>query len=126
MKTFVLTTLAIMTTLFAVAQQSTAKFTSQNNSDFAKTISNREVQLVDVRTAGEYTSRHIPGAVNIDVQSASFDTNASKLDKSRPVALYCRSGARSKVAAKKLADKGFTVYELDRGISGWTGETTKN
>lgn len=126
MKKIVLTTVAIMTTLFAVAQQPTAKFTSQNNSDFAKTISNKEVQLVDVRTSGEYATGHIPGAVNIDVQSTSFDNNASKLDKTRPVALYCRSGGRSKTAAKRLVDKGFTVYELDRGISGWNGETTKN
>lgn len=126
MKKIILTIVATMTTLFAVAQQPKAKFTSQSNSDFAKTISNKEVQLVDVRTSGEYATGHIPGAVNIDVQSASFDNNTSKLDKTRTVALYCRSGARSKTAAKKLADKGFTVYELDRGISGWNGETTKN
>lgn len=126
MKKIVLTTVAIMTTLFAVAQQPTAKFTSQNNADFAKTISNKEVQLVDVRTSGEYATGHITGAVNIDAQSTSFDNNASKLDKTRPVALYCRSGGRSKTAAKRLVDQGFTVYELDRGISGWNGETTKN
>lgn len=126
MKKLVLTTIAIMTTLFVVAQQPETKFTSQNNADFAKTISNKEVQLVDVRTSEEYAAAHIPGAVNIDVQSESFDNNISKLDKSRPVALYCRSGARSKVAAQKIIDKGFKVYELDRGISGWSGKTTKS
>ncbi len=125
MKTFGLAILTLLSTLFVIAQQQETKFTSQNNSDFARTISNKTVQLIDVRTAGEYAAGHIPNALNIDVQSPSFDNNASKLDKARPVAVYCRSGARSKTAAKKLVDKGFKVYELDRGINGWNGKTTK-
>lgn len=125
MKAFIWTVLAIMGTASLFARQPEAKFTSQNNSDFALTISDKNIQLVDVRTAAEYASGHIPGAANMDVQSRGFETGISQLDKTRPVALYCRSGARSKMAAKKLAEKGFKVYELDNGIIGWNGETTK-
>lgn len=108
----------------AFAQQSAAKFTSQNNSDFAKTISDRNIQLIDVRTAGEFSSGHIPSAINIDVNSREFNQKTARLDKNHPVALYCRSGARSKAAAKRLAEQGFIVYELDRGIMNWDGATT--
>lgn len=125
MKAFIWTLLAIMGTVSLWAQPSGTKFTSQNNNDFTLTIADKKVQLVDVRTAAEYASGHIPGAVNMDVQSRGFENNISQLDKTRPVALYCRSGARSKMAARKLAEKGFKVYELNNGISGWNGETTK-
>lgn len=125
MKAFILTVLVMIGTVSLFARQSGTKFTSQNNNDFALTISDKNVQLVDVRTTAEYASGHIPGAANMDVQSRGFESNISQLDKTRPVALYCRSGARSKIAAKKFADKGFKVYELDKGISGWKGEITK-
>lgn len=104
---------------------STSKFVSQSNIDFAKTISNASVQLIDVRTPSEYVSGHIPGARNIDVNSSRFDKQAEALDKAKPVAVYCRSGARSKAAARKLVAKGFKVYELDKGIMNWNGKTEK-
>ncbi|MDE5890554.1 MAG: rhodanese-like domain-containing protein, partial [Bacteroidales bacterium] len=68
----------------------------------------------------------IPGAVNIDVKREDFDELAAAwLDLGRPVAVYCRSGARSKVAAKRLAGKGFKVYELNHGIMNWNGPKEK-
>lgn len=100
-------------------------FVSQDNTGFAETIADSNVQVVDVRTPEEYAAGHIPGAANIDVKSEEFDTKAAELDKDRPVAVYCRSGARSKVAAKRLADKGFTVYELDNGFMNWDGPKAK-
>lgn len=100
-------------------------FTSQSNADFAKTIADKNVQLVDVRTPSEFKQGYIPTAVNIDVNGSDFKDKIEKLDKSKPVAVYCRSGARSKTAARILAAKGFTVYELDRGISNWNGKTEK-
>lgn len=105
---------------------STEDFISQSNQDFAATISDSNVQLVDVRTAEEFADGHIPGAVNIDVKRDDFDELTSAgLDLGRPVALYCRSGARSKTAAKRLAGKGFKVYELDRGFMNWDGPKDK-
>ncbi|GIV85111.1 MAG: hypothetical protein KatS3mg052_2118 [Candidatus Roseilinea sp.] len=73
--------------------------------------------LVDVRTAEEFKSGHIPGAINIDVQ-----TLARRLDdipRDRAVVLYCRSGNRSSYAAHILQRAGYAeVYDLG-GIGDW-------
>ena len=119
--------LTLITLLFAFVLSGCSQqdFVSQGNEDFAKTISKKSTQLVDVRTPQEYEAGHIPGALNIDVRSADFDTQAAKLNKKKPVAVYCRSGVRSRIAASKMAGMGFTVYNLDKGINGWNGETVK-
>ena len=96
-----------------------------NNEDFAKFISRDSVQLVDVRSGGEYAEGHIPNALNIDVMSADFDKKAKQLDKTKPVAVYCRSGKRSKVAAERLSEMGYKVSDLDTGVINWNGAITK-
>ncbi|MCM1177807.1 MAG: rhodanese-like domain-containing protein [Bacteroidales bacterium] len=101
-------------------------FTSMDNREFAKAIETGGVQLVDVRTAGEFADGHIPGAINIDVKGDDFDMRAAELlDKEQTVAVYCRSGARSKTAAQHLVEKGFKVYELDKGFMNWDGPAEK-
>jgi len=117
--------LTLITLLFAFVLSGCSQqqgFVSQGNEDFAKTIRKKSVQLVDVRTPQEYATAHIPGAANIDVRAADFDTQAAKLNKKKPVAVYCKGGRRSKTAAKKLVEMGFTVYELDKGFDNWNGE----
>ena len=93
--------------------------------EFEKLIADTTVQLVDVRTLGEYKAGHIAGAKNIDVQAVGFDQAIDKLDRMRPVAVYCRSGVRSKTAVAKLEQKGFKVFELEKGINSWTGKITR-
>ena len=77
------------------------------------------VVVVDVRTPAEYKSGYIKGAQNIDMKSADFQTEAAKLDKKKKIAVYCRSGKRSKIAANALADMGYMVIELNSGMLGW-------
>ena len=87
---------------------------------FADSISRPGVQLVDVRTPEEFNSGNIPGSVNINVMTGHFGEEASGLlDKSRTVAVYCRSGNRSKNAAKVLSMMGYNVVELDSGYKAW-------
>ena len=82
--------------------------------------------IIDARTDAEFAAGHIPQAVNIDVRGEKFDSEAKALlDPSRPVAVYCRSGARSKTAARNLVDKGYRVYELNNGFMNWNGARTK-
>ncbi|WP_274476046.1 rhodanese-like domain-containing protein [Mangrovimonas aestuarii] len=82
-----------------------------------------EVQLVDVRTPEEYAEGYIEGFQNIDFNSPTFDDDISKLDKNKPVILYCHSGGRSAKCAKKLQEAGFVkIYDLDGGISKWKHE----
>lgn len=124
MKTIMMLTFALLAACGTPAQRPNIKFESQANAAFAKTIADSTVQLVDVRTPAEFASGHIPGAVNMDANGAGFSQQAATLDKERPVAVYCRSGARSKRAAYWLAAQGYNVYELNRGISNWDGKIT--
>lgn len=95
------------------------EFTSLSVTEFASAIKNDSVVVVDVRTPAEYKSGYIKGAQNIDMKSADFQTEAAKLDKKKKIAVYCRSGKRSKIAANALADMGYMVIELNSGMLGW-------
>jgi rhodanese-related sulfurtransferase len=82
-----------------------------------------KVQLVDVRTPKEFKSGYIDTAQNIDFFSPTFDEDILKLDKDKPVLLYCKSGGRSAKCAEKLQLAGFTkIYDLEGGISRWKHE----
>lgn len=101
--------------------KSSEKIKSLTAADFKEVIRNPEVQLVDVRTPEEYGQGSIDNALLIDICSQNFEKNVEKhLDVSRPVAVFCRSGARSMQAARILEKKGFSaVYNLRGGIMGW-------
>ncbi len=77
--------------------------------------------LVDVRTADEFKGGYIPHAINIDFYSPTFKDEMAKLDKTKPVYVYCRSGNRSGKAMLILQDLGFKeVYNLIGGYSQWS------
>ena len=126
MKKILLLTLFVLVGAYVYSQRrSSARFESMDNGKFAAAIADTTVQLVDVRTPAEFAAGHIPEAVNIDVRGENFESQAqSTLDKERPVAVYCRSGARSKTAAHALAAMGFRVYELNKGFMNWKGART--
>ncbi|WP_164108466.1 MULTISPECIES: thioredoxin [Sphingobacterium] len=81
----------------------------------------KKTQLLDVRTKKEYLDKHIANSINLDWnKKAEFEEGiTSKLNKKSPVYVYCLSGGRSAQAAKTLADRGFTVYEIDGGLLKW-------
>ena len=108
--------------------------TSETSSSY-KTISSTEAQqmiednkdalILDVRTAAEYESGHIPNAVNLsneDIQAGKVD---SLKDKSQLIMVYCRSGNRSRQAAQKLAELGYTNVVDFGGIQSWQGDIEK-
>lgn len=89
--------------------------------DFAQKIKDvPNATLLDVRTPDEYSSGHIDKAINLDFLNSDFNDDVQKLDKSKPVLIYCLSGARSHKAAVKMRDMGFNVTELQGGIRAWT------
>jgi rhodanese-related sulfurtransferase len=80
----------------------------------------KEPILVDVRTSGEYAQGHLANAVLIDIYSNDFKSRVSKLDKSKPVFVYCKAGSRSSSAVDVFTDLGFKeIYDLSGGISAW-------
>lgn len=115
----------VMGTMMAQAPETTAQpFPSVNNEEFAKQIKKQHVVLVDVRTTKEFAEGHIEGALNV-VWGADFDKQVEEQltqYKGQTLAVYCRSGRRSKQAGKRLAQLGYKVVELDAGILGWQKE----
>lgn len=92
--------------------------------DFAEKIKTTEnAQILDVRTPEEFESNHIDNAVNVNWNGDDFEAKVAAYDKSKPVFVYCLSGGRSKKAAAKLNELGFTtIYELEGGIMKWNTE----
>ena len=99
----------------------TSKFRTVDVTEFTKAVADTSYVVLDVRTAAEHAEGHIPGThFNIDVLEDTYTETALKmLPKDKPVALYCRSGNRSKNAARILAEKGYKVLELGTGFRGW-------
>lgn len=87
---------------------SNSSVTDLGAADFVAKSQAAGVVIIDVRTAGEFNEGHIENAINIDVESMSFDAEIAALDKDVTYALYCRSGNRSSIAAGKMSDAGFT------------------
>ena len=78
--------------------------------------------IIDVRRQDEFETGHIPGAVCIPNESIGTEQPEELPDLDQIILVYCRSGNRSKQAAQKLFDMGYTnVYEFG-GIIDWTGE----
>ncbi len=97
----------------------TEGFKSVDVEDFAQFIADSTVTRLDVRTAEEFAAGHIDKAINIDVLKTDFESKSAALPKDRAVALYCRSGNRSKRAAAILHRQGYKVVELGSGFNGW-------
>lgn len=90
-------------------------------SEFQSVISSSDVQLIDVRSEGEFSSEHIENAINMNINSDDFESQIETLDKNKQVYIYCLSGGRSSTAAKIFKSKGFKeIYELDGGLLAWS------
>ena len=76
--------------------------------------------MLDVRTQEEYDEGYIEGCTHIDWYNDDFKASVEKLDKTKPIYVYCHSGGRSKKAANLLVTLGFgEVYNLKGGIQAW-------
>ncbi|MGI5935933.1 MAG: rhodanese-like domain-containing protein [Oscillospiraceae bacterium] len=87
--------------------------------------SGQDVIILDVRTQAEYDEGHIPGALLLPNESIGTQEIEDLPDKEQTILVYCRSGNRSKQAAQKLAELGYTsIYEFG-GIITWPYEIVK-
>lgn len=114
--------LTAMTILSCASCAHSREYRSVSADEFEKIISDTSVVVIDVRTEEEYLSGHIPGTkFNFDVLEPGFLDNVKaheELD-GKTVAVYCRSGRRSKEAADILSGSGYKIVELDSGFNGW-------
>jgi thioredoxin 1 len=88
--------------------------------DFREKIVKEHVQVLDVRTPEEYNEGHLKDAVNININSSSFDEETKALYSDLPIYVYCLRGSRSSKASDRLKKLGFQeIYELDNGYDAW-------
>ncbi|CAN5849535.1 thioredoxin domain-containing protein [soil metagenome] len=90
--------------------------------EFEKAINSKDsIQVLDVRTPGEYKSGHIAHALQADWNDRTeFNRRIAFVDKAKPVYVYCLAGGRSAAAATQLRSAGYkNVYELKGGMNAW-------
>jgi len=103
---------------FFAQAQTVNKLDPQNFDKKLKEV--KEPVLIDVRTPGEFAQGHLANALSMDIYSNDFKSRAAKLDKSKPVFVYCKAGSRSSSAADVFSDLGFKeIYDLNGGIISW-------
>jgi len=92
--------------------------------EFKKQLSlTKNALLLDVRQAEELKKGKIEGALNINFFDKNFEAQLAKLDKNKPVFVYCAGGYRSGETCKKLQALGFTsIFDLDGGFDKYLSE----
>ena len=84
--------------------------------------SDNDYLLLDVRTEQEYFDGHIPGAICIPNEEINETVVEALPDQEQVIFVYCRSGNRSKQAAEKLVNLGYTNIVEIGGVKDWPGE----
>lgn len=82
----------------------------------------KNAQILDARSAEEFSQNHIRGAINVDAKSAGYQQQLNGLSKDKPTFVYSIANGRSKVLSGELRAKGFKdVQELPGGLANWIG-----
>jgi rhodanese-related sulfurtransferase len=83
----------------------------------ADLIAQHPVQLIDVRQDHEWEAGRIAGARHLELMALA--AQAETVERDRPVVFYCRSGARSGMAASAFAQAGFDAHNMAGGLLAW-------
>lgn len=107
-----------MTYAFGQSAKAVQKVSANTFKRTLDSIANK--QVIDVRTPEEFETGHLKGAKNINIYDADFAEKVGSLDKTVPVMVYCKGGARSVDAVKRMQQMGFEhIYDLEGGILSW-------
>lgn len=88
--------------------------------DLKAKVGDASVTILDVRTPDETNQGIVQGAEIINFYDDSFDNAVGKLDKKKPIYVYCAAGGRSAKAADKMTKMGFEkVYNVEGGYGAW-------
>lgn len=123
-------TLLLLSFIFVACQNSSNTTTTVSENSAYTQLSAEEFkaklatvdnpQLIDVRTPREFEKGNITGSEMINFKDRTFAVKMEKLDKKRPLFIYCQSGGRSLNACNQAVTNGFTeVYELAGGYGNW-------
>ncbi|MDT0648048.1 rhodanese-like domain-containing protein [Zunongwangia sp. F260] len=110
----------IIKSLFGFGSRTNAKIQVFKEDQFKKYLLDTQGVLIDVRTPKEFLEDHIENARNINFYDSRFMSRITSLNKDQPVFIYCRNGARSARAAKRMVKEGFLeIYDLKGGFLAW-------
>lgn len=100
--------------------QETSAYKDINVKKFDKLSKKSNYLMLDVRTPEEIAEGKIEGAIEMDYYADNFETEVLKLDTSKHILVYCRSGGRSAEVAEIMTKSGFKyVYNLEGGYTAW-------
>ncbi|SRR5579864_3885269 len=85
--------------------------------EVSRLLASGDIQLVDVRAAYEHEAGAIAGDRLIELQRLAAE--AESIDRAKPVVFYCRSGARSGLAAQAFAQAGYDAHNMVGGLLDW-------
>jgi len=115
-------TAAMVSTLFISASlfAQTPGFHDVKVTEFEKLAKAGKGLILDVRTPKEYAEGHVNGSLNMNYFDKNFKNQVDKLDKAKPIYVYCHSGGRSSKAMNIMKSQGFTtIYNLTGGYAAW-------
>ena len=102
-----------------------AEYKKITSDEAKKMMETQKVIVVDVRTLEEYNEGHIPNGISIPLETIENEAEVKLKNKDDLILVYCRSGRRSREAALKLIEKGYTNVIDFGGIKDWNGEVVK-
>ncbi len=120
MKTKVLITLiAVFSTITFAQGQQLKQVTSKEAANMLK--SDKNLVVLDVRTAEEFKDGHIKGALNIDIRQPDAFVKIDKLNRNARYVVHCRTNHRSQVAVDHMMQSGFkNIIQIMDGFNGWS------
>ena len=117
---YIILTFNLLASNTTQAQKAKPQVTNLDAAAFNTAFKKTPGTLLDVRTPEEIVHGKIPGALNMDFYEEDFKKQLKKVDKTKPVYLYCASGGRSADAGEMLIEMGYTqVYNLEGGFRAW-------
>ena len=108
-----------------VKNEKKAEYKKITSDEAKKMMETQKVIVVDVRSLEEYNEGHIPNAISVPLETIENEAEAKLKNKDDLILVYCRSGRRSREAALRLIEKGYTNVIDFGGIQDWNGEVVK-
>jgi rhodanese-related sulfurtransferase len=120
MKTFILLNKYLLLTALSALYLMACSTTIVRSELQKKLLESPAPLIVDVRSAGEYNTGHIPGAIHIPFYSIASGLEMLAFPKGKPVVIYCEHGPRAGLAGISLYFQDFeNVYSLEGHMQGW-------
>jgi thioredoxin len=110
----------LLSTFLIISIYAKAQVPAVKPAEFSSAIKAQNIQVLDVRTADEFKSGHLPHALQANwLNKTEFNDRTQHLDKNKTVYVYCLSGGRSAAAGAALMAQGYKVVNMEGGINGW-------